>query len=247
MAEFKLPSGWNLPGMDLTPQKVQKIESIPAAELHHYENHVFQLYEDERKSDMIESIKENDKNVAVLIIPKERSAEWTAAYTDIGTENVARIIELDKGQKYRIINGTAILTDEETNGGEIFIVNGSCILETRENVPELYVNGMLIKRKSARCKLISLNGQPVEIADDAVLKTYPVEAVIDRDTIKNLPEKTALVAGVEIKLKSDIFETELLAKKIKFYAGVSIECPKGIYGYANANSQVGVDIQVTDE
>ena len=93
------------------------------------------------------------KNVAVLIIPKERSAEWTAAYTDIGTENVARIIELDKGQKYHIINGSAILTDEETNDGEIFIVNGSCILETRENVPELYVNGMLIKRKNARCKL----------------------------------------------------------------------------------------------
>lgn len=187
------------------------------------------------------------KNVPVLIIPKERSAEWTAAYTDIGTENVARIIELDKGQKYRIINGSAILTDEETNDGEIFIVNGSCILETRENVPELYVNGMLIKRKSAHCKLISLDGQPIEIADDAVLKTYPVEAVIDRDTIKNLPEKTALIAGVEIKLKSDITETELLAKKIKFYAGVSIECPKGIYGYVNANSQVGVDIQVSDE
>ena len=37
MAEFKLPDALrNLPGMDLTPQKVQKVESIPAEELHHY-------------------------------------------------------------------------------------------------------------------------------------------------------------------------------------------------------------------
>lgn len=74
MAEFKLPSGWNLPGMDLTPQKVQKIESIPAAELHHYENHVFQLYEDERKSDMIESIKEN--GILTPLIVREKGVEY---------------------------------------------------------------------------------------------------------------------------------------------------------------------------
>ena len=73
MAEFKLPSGWNLPGMDLTPQKVQKIESIPAAELHHYENHVFQLYEDERKSDMIESIKEN--GILTPLIVREKGGK----------------------------------------------------------------------------------------------------------------------------------------------------------------------------
>jgi len=187
------------------------------------------------------------KNVALLIIPKERSAEWTEAYADIDTENIARIIELPKGQKYRVINGAATVSDREATDGETFIINGSCILETKEFAPELYVNGILIKRKSAPCKLCSLNGQSAEIDDDAVLKIYPVEAVIDRDTVKNLPEKTAIVAGVGIKLKSDITEEELSAKGIKFYSGVDIECPKSIYGYVNANSQAGVDIQVTDE
>ncbi len=187
------------------------------------------------------------KNVALLIIPKERNDEWTEAYADIGTENIAQIIELGRGQKYRTINGAVTLTDADVADGEFFIVNGLCILETKEKAPELYINGTLIKRKNAPCKLASLNGRPAEIDDDAVLKLYPVEAVIDKDTVKNLPEKTAIAAGVEIKLKNDITEEELSAKKIKFYAGVDIECPKSIYGYVNANSQTGVDIQVTDE
>ncbi len=187
------------------------------------------------------------KNVALLIIPKERNADWTEAYADIGTENIARIIELGRGQKYRTINGATTVSDREAADGEIFIVNGSCILETKEIAPELYINGTLIKRKTAPCKICSLNGLSAEIDDDAILKIYPVEAVIDKDTVKNLPEKTAIVAGVEIKLKSGITVEELSAKKIKFYAGVDIECPKSIYGYVNANSQTGVDIQVTDE
>ncbi len=75
MAEFKLPDALrNLPGMDLTPQKVQKVESIPADELHHYEHHVFRLYEDERKDDMIESIKEN--GILTPLIVREKGDEY---------------------------------------------------------------------------------------------------------------------------------------------------------------------------
>ena len=60
--------------MDLTPQKVQKVESIPADELHHYEHHVFRLYEDERKDDMIESIKEN--GILTPLIVREKGDEY---------------------------------------------------------------------------------------------------------------------------------------------------------------------------
>ena len=81
MAEFKLPEGWgDLPGMDLTPRRVQQIESIPAAELHHYEHHVFQLYEDERKSDMIESIKENGILTPLIVREKGGGYEILAGH-----------------------------------------------------------------------------------------------------------------------------------------------------------------------
>lgn len=93
MAEFKLPSGWNLPGMDLTPQKVQKIESIPAAELHHYENHVFQLYEDERKSDMIESIKENGILTPLIVREKGDGYEILAGHNRFECGKAAGITE----------------------------------------------------------------------------------------------------------------------------------------------------------
>lgn len=93
MAEFKLPSGWNLPGMDLTPQKVQKIESIPAAELVHYENHVFQLYEDERKSDMIESIKENGILTPLIVREKGRDYEILAGHNRFECGKAAGVTE----------------------------------------------------------------------------------------------------------------------------------------------------------
>ena len=94
MAEFKLPEGWgDLPGMDLTPQRVQQIENIPAAELHHYENHVFQLYEDERKSDMIESIKENGILTPLIVREKGGCYEILAGHNRFECGKVAGLAE----------------------------------------------------------------------------------------------------------------------------------------------------------
>ena len=81
MAEFKLPDALrNLPGMDLTPQKVQKVESIPAEELHHYAHHVFRLYEDERKNDMIASIRENGILTPLIVREKDEGFEILAGH-----------------------------------------------------------------------------------------------------------------------------------------------------------------------
>lgn len=94
MAEFKLPEALkNLPGMDLTPQRVQKVEIISAAELRHYENHVFQLYEDERKSDMIQSIQENGILTPLIVREKGEGYEILAGHNRFACGKAAGLTE----------------------------------------------------------------------------------------------------------------------------------------------------------
>lgn len=94
MAEFKLPEALkNLPGMDLTPQRFQKVETISATELRHYENHVFQLYEDERKSDMIQSIQENGILTPLIVREKGEGYEILAGHNRFACGKAAGLTE----------------------------------------------------------------------------------------------------------------------------------------------------------
>lgn len=94
MAEFKLPDALkNLPGMDLTPQRFQKVENISATELRHYENHVFQLYEDERKDDMIQSIQENGILTPLIVREKGEGYEILAGHNRFECGKAAGLTE----------------------------------------------------------------------------------------------------------------------------------------------------------
>lgn len=71
MAEFELPESLrNLPKMDLTPTKVEKVESIAWDRLQHYTGHRFRLYQGEQKKDMIESIRANGIFTPMIVRPK---------------------------------------------------------------------------------------------------------------------------------------------------------------------------------
>lgn len=72
MAEFQLPKGLNgLPSFNLVPQKVETVEHIPAEQLRHYAAHPFELYQDERKTDMVKSIEANGILTPLIVRRKD--------------------------------------------------------------------------------------------------------------------------------------------------------------------------------
>lgn len=86
------------------------------------------------------------ESCAMLLIPKNASDEWKNAYAKITIRNVASIIEVSYS-KYSVLNGMVVLNDKNVSDDCLCIVNGIVILETVEKIPDLCVNGLLLKRK----------------------------------------------------------------------------------------------------
>ena len=118
------------------------------------------------------------ESCAMLLIPKNASDEWKNAYAKITIRNVASIIEVSYS-KYSVLNGMVILNDKNVSDDCLYIVNGIIILETVEKIPDLCVNGLLLKRKKSRYEMTRMNGRSVEVEDNVVIKPYPNTIEID--------------------------------------------------------------------
>ena len=118
------------------------------------------------------------ESCAMLLIPKNASDEWKNAYAKITIRNVASIIEVSYG-KYSVLNGMVVLNDKNVSDDCLYIVNGIIILETVEKIPDLCVNGLLLKRKKSRYEMTRMNGRSVEVDDNVVIKPYPNTIEID--------------------------------------------------------------------
>ena len=162
------------------------------------------------------------ESCAMLLIPKNASDEWKNAYAKITIRNVASIIEVSYS-KYSVLNGMVTLNDKNVSDDCLYIVNGIVILETVEKIPDLCVNGLLLKRKKSCYEMTRMNGRSVEVEDNVVIKPYP-------NTIDN-----------------NMTEQMLSDKKITFAAGNEVKCGKNILGYVKVNSTVGNKITEKNE
>ena len=118
------------------------------------------------------------ESCAMLLIPKNASDEWKNAYAKITIRNVASIIEVSYS-KYSVLNGMVTLNDKNVSDDCLYIVNGIVILETVEKIPDLCVNGLLLKRKKSCYEMTRMNGRSVEVEDNVVIKPYPNTIEID--------------------------------------------------------------------
>ena len=183
---------------------------------------------------------------AIVLISKNASDEWKNAYANIKIKNVAQIIETD-AHKHSVLNGVITLNDSNVTDDCIYVINGIVVLETVERVPDLCVNGIIVKREKSRYNMSLLNGRSVELGDEVTVKAYTNVVEIDSDTVRNFDNNTLVVAGNIINIKNDVTEQMLTDKKITFAAGNKVKCSKNISGYVKANSIVGNKITEKDE
>lgn len=186
------------------------------------------------------------ESCAMLLIPKNASDEWKNAYAKITIRNVASIIEVSYS-KYSVLNGMVILNDKNVSDDCLYIVNGIIILETVEKIPDLCVNGLLLKRKKSRYEMTRMNGRSVEVEDNVVIKPYPNTIEIDGDTVRSFDYNTLVAAGNNVDIVDDVTEQMLSDKKITFAAGNEVKCGKNILGYVKVNSTVGNKITEKNE
>lgn len=186
------------------------------------------------------------ESCAMLLIPKNASDEWKNAYAKITIRNVASIIEVSYS-KYSVLNGMVILNDKNVSDDCLYIVNGIIILETVEKIPNLCVNGLLLKRKKSRYEMTRMNGRSVEVEDNVVIKPYPNTIEIDGDTVRSFDYNTLVAAGNNVDIVDDVTEQMLSDKKITFAAGNEVKCGKSILGYVKVNSTVGNKITEKNE
>lgn len=178
------------------------------------------------------------ESCAMLLIPKNASDEWKNAYAKITIRNVASIIEVSYS-KYSVLNGMVVLNDKNVSDDCLYIVNGIVILETVEKIPDLCVNGLLLKRKKSRYEMTRMNGRSVEVEDNVVIKPYPNTIEIDGDTVRSFDYNTLVAAGNNVDIVDDVTEQMLSDKKITFAAVNEVKCGKNILGYVKVNSTVG--------
>lgn len=183
---------------------------------------------------------------AIILISKNASEEWKNAYANIKIQNAAQIIET-AAHKHSVLNGVITLNDSNVTDDCIYIINGIAVLETVEKVPDLCVNGIIIKRKKARYNMSMLNGRSLELGDEVTIKAYTNVIEIDSSTVRNFDNNTCVVAGNIIDIKNDVTEQMLADKKITFAASNKVECNKNISGYVKANSIAGNKIAEKDE
>lgn len=186
------------------------------------------------------------ESCAMLLIPKNASDEWKNAYAKITIRNVASIIEVSYS-KYSVLNGMVTLNDKNVSDDCLYIVNGIVILETVEKIPDLCVNGLLLKRKKSCYEMTRMNGRSVEVDDNVVIKPYPNTIEIDGDTVRSFDYNTLVAAGNNVDIDNDVTEQMLSDKKITFAAGNEVKCGKSILGYVKVNSTVGNKITEKNE
>ena len=199
------------------------------------------------------------ESCAMLLVPKNASDEWKNAYAKITIRNVASIIEVSYS-KYSVLNGMVTLNDKNVSDSFyrrafaknvsddcLYIVNGIVILETVEKIPDLCVNGLLLKRKKSRYEMTRMNGRSVEVEDNVVIKPYPNTIEIDGDTVRSFDYNTLVAAGNNVDIVDDVTEQMLSDKKITFAAGNEVKCGKSILGYVKVNSTVGNKITEKNE
>ena len=183
------------------------------------------------------------ESCAMLLVPKNASDEWKNAYAKITIRNVASIIEVSYS-KYSVLNGMVTLNDKNVSDDCLYIVNGIVILETVEKIPDLCVNGLLLKREKSRYEMTRMNGRS---EDNVVIKPYPNTIEIDGDTVRSFDYNTLVAAGNNVDIVDDVTEQMLSDKKITFAAGNEVKCGKSILGYVKVNSTVGNKITEKNE
>ena len=149
--------------------------------------------------------------------------------------------------KDSLINYMVILNDKNVSDDCLYIVNGIVILETVEKIPDLCVNGLLLKRKKSRYEMTRMNGRSVEVEDNVVIKPYPNTIEIDSDMVRSFDYNTLVAAGNNVDIDDDVTEQMLFDKKITFAAGNEVKCGKNILGYVKVNSTVGNKITEKNE
>ena len=139
------------------------------------------------------------------------------------------------------------LNDKNVSDDCLYIVNGIVILETVEKIPDLCVNGLLLKRKKSCYEMTRMNGRSVEVEDNVVIKPYPNTIEIDGNTVRSFDYNTLVAAGNNVDIDNNMTEQMLSDKKITFAAGNEVKCGKNILGYVKVNSTVGNKITEKNE
>ncbi len=181
--------------------------------------------------------------VATIILPSDADEDWYSAFGNIKVNQCASIIRLEKNAVVSKVNGFTILDDTNTEDNGYYFINGCCLIKTIEKKPFISCNGFCLKYENAVLDVKHINGTITEIPKDTVLKFYPDSAEIDADTVRNLDANVTVAAGDKICIADDVSEECLKEKNIKFIAGDKIICCEHIFGYVNANSQVGDKIE----
>lgn len=182
---------------------------------------------------------------AVVIVPSDASEAWYDAFGCIEIKLCASIVRVGMNEIIKRANGITSINDSNVDDKfGLYYIKGIGIIETREKSPKIFISGMCIERKNACFDLANLNGVSFVIDDNVEYKLYSDSANIDSDTLKHLNNDTVIIAGNEINIDSNVTEEMLSQKSIKFIAGNNVVCNKEIYGYVNANSQVGNEIKI---
>lgn len=184
-------------------------------------------------------------NCAVVIVPSDASEDWYDAFGKIEIKLCASIVRVGMNEIIKRANGITSINDSSVDDKfGLYYINGIGIIETKEKYPKISINGLCIKRKSACFDLADLNGISFVIDDDVEYKLSSNNMNVDSDTLKHLNNDTVIIAGNKIIIDSNVTEEMLSQKNIKFIAGNNVICNREIYGYINANSQVGNEIKI---
>lgn len=176
------------------------------------------------------------RNIALVLLPENPSAEFSEAYAEIRKTNVANEIFMSNDACF--FNGLTTLTKAELTEGTLVVCNGLTIVRDvpKEMNVRLIVNGTLLKSPTAFIEPIKINGTTHIIDDEAKIIKSVAELRIDKNFIDNLTEKTAIVACGKIFINDEVTNEMLRSKGVVFYDVARITAREELHGYIQANS-----------
>ena len=204
----------------------------------------------------VEAAKQIEKitQVAMLILPKDGSAELLEAIAAIPTEEVAYTISLLQDEELTAVNGTIQIDDSffKPDGKTFLLCNGVCVVGdlSPETKGKLFINGILLGKKNvsqnmAGLTIEALNGVKLFL-DYEEYKVFPNQLDLDAAAVRYLSPKTALVAGNQILIANDVTAEMLEEKQVMLICGNQITCHQELAPYIRMKAFVGNCVTVQE-
>ncbi len=183
-------------------------------------------------------------NAGVILLPKEASPEFMAAYGAI-SKNAGCERYLSKDDDIISISGVTEFNCQTAKSNAFYDVSGISVLThcKTENPVKILLSGICIYEKDNNIQFEDCSGisSSVDFEIEHVI-IFSKDAKIGNKFLNEVKDKTVVLCGKDLIFESDVDEKMFKNRNLYFLAGKSIICSKNIIGIIQTVASAGKEI-----